>query len=282
MFNDDNHRDHAVAATLRSVRVHMSLLEGDDLVGFLASLGSWFGRYSAWLAKCSGFHEGRNLHLIYQRGVTLQGLQDLTPGTGLLSCLGSARDAGLPLTLNVDLAVALEQRSNLFELLACGAVNGIVLVQASEIPPEGHAPDQVAEFVREAMQHVGINFAGNFGFWQRTVLAPALCDHKVFTLCPTSQPKARRRNCLGAVCCFVSEDGAIYLCERLVGVPAARIGSIHSNDPFDPLCSPVAEQVPDWVLIGPSCGQSFSPAERAAGLMCRSHFDEMRSSVRGA
>lgn len=264
-----------VASLLRSASVQMCGLQGNALRMFLASLSDWLARYGMWLSHASGLTRSQNLHLIYQRSLTLRDLRDFEPRKEFEVCLKAARAAGMPLTMKLDLAVCVQHSEDVLALMSTGLVNGLVLSQNSPQPFHNYSREQVWTLLRSLKPLVGINFAGNYDYWRECILTPALIDDTAFTLQPTAEMKARRRNCLGAVGCHVFEDGSIFVCERLYGVPSAKLGSIHDRTPFDPMSAPVAAQLREWVVNGPHCTRTLSPHERAEGIMCKLHAEQL-------
>jgi hypothetical protein len=245
-------------------------------------IAGWIVRYDAWYRRVTGILEGRRLHLAYHREVSVVGHVPIEHPE-LLAQVGLAcRAVGMSFSVTVDLMQALQHHESFEQLLGAGVLSsiGINFPDGSDRPPDGAARAMIEGLLAENL-HVGL--IGPVSYYRSLgLLASSAINAASITLHPRSpeasltdaSPERPIAACFGRFRLLIDTDGFIYPCLGLLGVQAARLGSLYEdiNDtvlggtPTVLDLASLARVGPSWanaaVALGTGRSRRSSPCER--------------------
>lgn len=271
------------AMWLRSV-VFMIDSTPEELGPPVGVLTDWLRRYHRWYGEMLEIDQGRHLHLLYHREVSVLGSDLLQRVPALAEVASAARECGMGFSATVPLLEAIRNRIAFDALLAAPGVSTVGFAVEEPIEAPRNEIDAVLSAVVQSKSHLA--FIGPFS----TIQALGLLDHpevagSQITIHPKDTPPEGPLvipgqpvdACFSRLRLFVDDRGELYPCLGLLGVDSARLGNV--RDPIEVTVLGGAEYALDIERLahhGPDLTQPV-PAERWTGLpwTCERHRREL-------
>lgn len=249
------------------------------------TLGIWIGAYDQWYKSALGVNDGRRLHLLYHREVSIVGPDLLRLRTAVNVVAKAAATAGLGCSVSLPLSELIEDEIQFDELVATAQITTIGVIVDDDTTFDAAA---VSHAVSRIVRNKGhISFIGAYERLQEL----RLLDHPdvsgtQLTIHPKAQygipqiPLSAVLPCFGRFRLYVDPEGDIYPCLGLCGVRSARLGSV--LQPISETSLAGADYPLDLGALahyGPNLRAS-APTNRLTGLpwACERHRLEMLQS----
>lgn len=271
-----------LAQQLRSVVVFQEESDSGELSPSPEDLARFVRAWDEWYRASLGIRPGVNLQLLYRREISLAGLLKLDALSRLGPLAHHCSEAGVALSVTLDLAELVARREALRAILERGLFQGVSL---EHLGAAVDAETCAAVVNAIAAEGVSVTMTGAIDDLLATkLLADATMNSRHVQLrqrrqrAPDSAP-VLPDPCWRRMAVFVDARGEIYPCAGLVGISAVRLGTLTGFDPrqFDQRVS--SDDLGRWALSGPSPDELAPPPAGPAGLwpICESHRDALIS-----
>ena len=264
---------------------------GRDFLVPTALLVDWIGRYDDWFKEAAGIDQGRRLHLVYHREVSVAGEIPLQCSSRLVEIGRSCRGRGIGFSVTVEIGQAQRWREALDEILDAGVLSSLgVNVDVNRTPDHAAADREWIESLLERGVMVGLIGAVHY-FRDIGLLGSQALNRSNITVYPATAEGAENlpmplnpaRPCFSRLRVFVDSDGSLYPCLGLLRIGAASLGTV-----FDDLRETVLggrESMLDLrqlAELGPELEQIAS-AQRQSGLpwICEMHRLRLLGALSG-
>ncbi len=257
---------------------------GDDFRVPAAVLCDWVARYDDWYRTSVGVDRSQGLSLTYHREIAIVGEAPLALTDRLLQVATSCKQRGIGFSVTLQLERAVAQRGAVEQLIGSGLLSSV-----GYFAPEDEHSDQAA--VRDLIEHslragvlVGligpVAYFYNLGILDSPDYNAASTTIHPRTLAALAQPVHRSpvQACFSRFRVYIDEVGDLYPCLGLLGVDAARLGSVYQA--FAQSVLGGAETVLDLPRLA-SAGPGLAGMDRAiasdTGLpwICERHRDRV-------
>jgi len=214
----------------------------------------WLERFDTWFKISAGIPDQCNLHLLYDRTLTVIGAGLLRAVPSLLAIGTLASNIGFSFCAQVELQDALGRRDKLDELLAARVVKAMFLDARtiSDDVPRLQCLELVEYLIRAEVSPVPM---GPVAFWTSTgVLASPVLNGINFQLLPSrphsqisqmstahlagqsvvslikgADEAAEFNPCANRMEIIISSDGLIYPCRGTIGVAGCALGKLSDS-----------------------------------------------------
>lgn len=279
----------SVARLFGAVTLYLRLEAGERDFAVPASvLVEWLREYDRWFKSAVGITDGRNLHLLYGRGVSAAG-DGLLRAQNALQLIGTAsRECGLGFSIVVDAIALVERERALARLVTARAVD-TVGIAADETVPRSVARGVGTAVERLLRRGVRVELVGSCRYYMSIgLLASPILNATNVTVSTGIVPDSyrvphgpMRSACRGRFRVHVDGDGTLYPCLGLFGEKAASFGTVYEGigaSSFIARKAPV--DVVRLALSGPQ-NQSCDP-RGGAGLLppvCTTHRQSLANAA---
>jgi hypothetical protein len=270
---------HPLVETCRTLAVVLALGEDGTITGpDLQALSAFVPAFDAWFRQTCGLAEGKDrLHLLYQRELVIATAVPPRSWAALRPLAQACSEAGMAMSLTLDLEAAADDLPALATLIADGGLRGICIA----LPP---APPLSASLQQALALLVASSLTLSFTGPVQTLLDSGLLDQAAWNarhigIDPLRASAAAGRimdhdPCWRRLRLVIDQQGHLYPCFGLLGLAAARLGHI-----TEPLAHSVlggrASQLdlPALARSGPSLGGLAVPIDPDLGLppVCAQH-----------
>lgn len=266
--------------------------ENQDYFPRTADMLQWLTQLHTFYQEALGINEGRNMHSLYNREISLQGDEVMAFPDKLIQVARLAKSLGYgySLTLPIDRFMAIQ--SDLQPLLDECLLSSIGIVMDGTAEQVQEKDKEYTAFLEE-MASKGLSI-GLIGYMEHidslNLLEKACFNANSFTIYPMSQEPlgSFTRNpvtsCSRHFRILVDEKGLIYPCIGLYGLEEFALGSIytkmedsyfgHQQYPLDlPALIAKGPTIPEWLLA--------DQTQRLTGMppMCELHRLMLEASV---
>lgn len=276
-------------------------LLGEEQAGCVQVLDratAWLDKWLAWFLQRNGVLDGRNLHLLYDRSVSVLGPGALRYPEEISGLAVVAATHGATFACELHLPDCIDMQETYRNLLAGGRLKSILFNPLNW--PADAAPQSGLEVVEAAARSgAALILLGSPEFWGRLgVLESTVVNAANFRIVPGHQPwydgavtdrQDHRGGHFSSPCetrfaVYVTPAGDVYPCLGLIGNRRWRIGAIES-EPQDSgfLADSKIQFLQAWADNGPELGD-MAPATDATHLplVCAVHRRLMEETGHGA
>lgn len=258
----------------------------------------WLHKWLAWFLRRNGVLDGRNLHLLYDRSVSVLGPGALRHPEEIAALAAVAAAHGATFGCELHLADCVTLEGTYREMLEGGRLKSI-LFNPLGWPADAEPEAGLAVVEAAARSGAALILLGSPGFWERLgVLQSPIVNGANFRIVPGHQPwyddaaaaphwtrsAAVSSPCETRFAVYVTPAGDVYPCLGLVGQPRWRMGTV-DEDPEQSgfVAAPTLRFLQAWADRGPDLGGD-APAPDAAHLplVCAVHRRQMEETGHGS
>ena len=237
----------------RSVVVFLNDGDGTDaIVQFIGELSDWIVRFDDWWKQRAGIYDGRNLHLLYGRNLSVISNDFICAPEAMISLLRAASGRGLAVILRTSLDNSLRYRSTLLDIVAAG-VHTIIFDARDHEAPRNYDGAAITLIKELSARKLTIGLMGSVAIWRDLgIIDSGVLDSGNFQIIPASSKETiaditngsrhagRERDapvaripsidpCWHRLQVFVAQDGRLYPCNALIGVEHFAFGTIRDD-----------------------------------------------------
>ena len=256
---------------------------GDDFRVPAAVLCDWVTRYDDWYRTSVGARS-QGLSLTYHRELAIVGEAPLALADRLLQVAASCKSRGIGFSVTLQLERAVAERSAVEQLIGSGLLSSV-----GYFAPEDDTSDpaQVRDLIEHSLRAgvlVGligpVSYFYNLGILDSPHYNAASTTIHPRTLAALAPPVHRSpvQPCFSRFRVYIDELGDLYPCLGLMGVDAARLGSVYH--PFEQTVLGGAATVldlPRLATSGPGLAgmDRTLPAQTGLPWICERHRDRV-------
>ena len=227
---------HPAVQWFKSAGLFLELV-GDDFRVPAAVLCDWVNRYDDWYRSSVGGDRSLGLSLTYHRELAIVGEAPLALADRLLQVAASCKGRGIGFSVTLQLDRALAQRDAVEQLIGSGLLSSVGYFAPED---DDSDPAQVRDLIEHSLRAgvlVGligpVAYFYNLGILDSPHYNAASTTIHPRTLAALAQPVHRSpvQPCFSRFRVYIDELGDLYPCLGLMGVDAARLGSVFQPFP---------------------------------------------------